>query len=205
MISRRTWWTCGAGCGPRAPETCLTIYNYNLTIYNYIAQDLVDMWGGLRSNNPKSDLINKPGSTDGCWIWRMHKAPINNNNNNNNKCCYYYYYKWHRQLLDLAHPQGESVIIIYIIINYYYYYYYKWHRRLPDLAHAQGAPAAAANNIDNDDKNKKKNTAVFLFLFLISRPPPRPIIIMIIITVVVVAVVVVVLVIMMKLCGTDGC
>ena len=28
------------------------------------AQDLVDMWGGLRSQNPKNDLINKPGSTD---------------------------------------------------------------------------------------------------------------------------------------------
>mmetsp|Transcript_55312 Transcript_55312/g.115704 ORF Transcript_55312/g.115704 Transcript_55312/m.115704 type:complete len:839 (-) Transcript_55312:278-2794(-) len=37
-------------------------------------QDLVDMWGGLRSQNPKGDLINKPGSTDGCWIWRMHKS-----------------------------------------------------------------------------------------------------------------------------------
>lgn len=37
-------------------------------------QDLIDMWGGLRSNDPKSDMINKPGSTDGCWIWRCHKS-----------------------------------------------------------------------------------------------------------------------------------
>jgi len=36
-------------------------------------QDLMDMWEGLRSQNPKNDMINKPGSTDGCWIWRNHK------------------------------------------------------------------------------------------------------------------------------------
>eukprot|EP00960_Hanusia_phi_P068880 766957-Hanusia_phi.AAC.4 len=27
----------------------------------------------MRSQNPKSDMINRPGSTDGCWIWRCHK------------------------------------------------------------------------------------------------------------------------------------
>jgi len=36
-------------------------------------QDYLDMWGSLRSQNAKADMINQPGSTDGCWIWRCHK------------------------------------------------------------------------------------------------------------------------------------
>lgn len=31
------------------------------------------MWNSLRSANAKNDMINVPGSTDGCWIWRCHK------------------------------------------------------------------------------------------------------------------------------------
>ena len=29
---------------------------------------------GFGWQNPKSDLINIPGSTDGCWVWRCHKS-----------------------------------------------------------------------------------------------------------------------------------
>ena len=36
-------------------------------------QDYLDMWNPLRSQNAKNDMINKPGSTEGCWIWRCHK------------------------------------------------------------------------------------------------------------------------------------
>lgn len=36
-------------------------------------QDYIDMWGALRSQNPKNDMINRPGQTDGCWVWRCHK------------------------------------------------------------------------------------------------------------------------------------
>mmetsp|Transcript_59783 Transcript_59783/g.140742 ORF Transcript_59783/g.140742 Transcript_59783/m.140742 type:complete len:838 (-) Transcript_59783:164-2677(-) len=36
-------------------------------------QDYLDMWNSLRSANAKNDMINVPGSTDGCWIWRCHK------------------------------------------------------------------------------------------------------------------------------------
>ncbi len=35
-------------------------------------QDYIDMWQDLRSMDPKNDIINRPGHTDGCWIWRMH-------------------------------------------------------------------------------------------------------------------------------------
>ena len=35
-------------------------------------QDYVDMWQSLRSMNPKNDIINRPGQTDGCWVWRFH-------------------------------------------------------------------------------------------------------------------------------------
>lgn len=35
-------------------------------------QDYVDMWQSLRSMNPKNDIINRPGQTDGCWVWRLH-------------------------------------------------------------------------------------------------------------------------------------
>jgi len=29
------------------------------------------MWEKLRSKNPKNDMINKPGTTDGCWVYRF--------------------------------------------------------------------------------------------------------------------------------------
>eukprot|EP00282_Hemiselmis_andersenii_P005405 CAMPEP_0114134328 /NCGR_PEP_ID=MMETSP0043_2-20121206/14095_1 /TAXON_ID=464988 /ORGANISM="Hemiselmis andersenii, Strain CCMP644" /LENGTH=864 /DNA_ID=CAMNT_0001227953 /DNA_START=33 /DNA_END=2623 /DNA_ORIENTATION=+ len=35
-------------------------------------QDYVDMWQKLRSPDPKQDMINRPGHTDGCWTWRCH-------------------------------------------------------------------------------------------------------------------------------------
>jgi 4-alpha-glucanotransferase len=35
-------------------------------------QDYIDMWQDLRSMDPKNDIINRPGHTDGCWVWRMH-------------------------------------------------------------------------------------------------------------------------------------
>jgi len=31
-------------------------------------QDYIDMFEGLRSQNAKADMINVPGSTDGCWV-----------------------------------------------------------------------------------------------------------------------------------------
>lgn len=31
-------------------------------------QDYIDMWEKLRSKNAKSDMINRPGSTDGVWV-----------------------------------------------------------------------------------------------------------------------------------------
>lgn len=34
-------------------------------------QDLLDMWGELRSRNPSEDAINRPGSQDGVWVYRM--------------------------------------------------------------------------------------------------------------------------------------
>ncbi|KAJ1471613.1 glycoside hydrolase [Baffinella frigidus] len=36
-------------------------------------QDYIDCWDALRSPDPKNDMINVPGSTEGCWIWRCHK------------------------------------------------------------------------------------------------------------------------------------
>eukprot|EP00281_Chroomonas_sp_CCMP1168_P027736 CAMPEP_0206247986 /NCGR_PEP_ID=MMETSP0047_2-20121206/20113_1 /ASSEMBLY_ACC=CAM_ASM_000192 /TAXON_ID=195065 /ORGANISM="Chroomonas mesostigmatica_cf, Strain CCMP1168" /LENGTH=778 /DNA_ID=CAMNT_0053673569 /DNA_START=380 /DNA_END=2716 /DNA_ORIENTATION=+ len=35
-------------------------------------QDYVDCWEKLRSKNPKNDMINRPGSTDGVWLYRCH-------------------------------------------------------------------------------------------------------------------------------------
>jgi len=35
-------------------------------------QDYVDMWESLRSQDAKNDIINRPGQTEGCWLWRMH-------------------------------------------------------------------------------------------------------------------------------------
>ena len=40
---------------------------------SFTIQDYLDMWENMRSQSPKSDMINRPGSTDGCWIWRCHK------------------------------------------------------------------------------------------------------------------------------------
>ena len=33
-------------------------------------QDYLDMWEPLRSMNAKNDIINRPGQTEGCWVWR---------------------------------------------------------------------------------------------------------------------------------------
>jgi len=30
------------------------------------------MWESLRSQNCKNDIINRPGQTEGCWVWRCH-------------------------------------------------------------------------------------------------------------------------------------
>jgi len=49
-------------------------------------QDLTDMWGDLRGNDPREDAINRPGETAGCWSWKMrmtlnqlnHRGDFNN-------------------------------------------------------------------------------------------------------------------------------
>ena len=40
---------------------------------NRETQDYIDMWENLRSLNPKNDIINRPGQTEGCWVWRCHQ------------------------------------------------------------------------------------------------------------------------------------
>jgi 4-alpha-glucanotransferase len=37
-----------------------------------LLQDYVDMFDSLRSLDPKNDIINRPGKTEGCWVWRCH-------------------------------------------------------------------------------------------------------------------------------------
>jgi len=36
-------------------------------------QDYIDMFEDMRSQNAKADMINVPGSTEGCWVYRCHK------------------------------------------------------------------------------------------------------------------------------------
>jgi len=36
-------------------------------------QDYIDMWNDLRSKNCKNDIINRPGQTENCWVWRCHQ------------------------------------------------------------------------------------------------------------------------------------
>lgn len=43
----------------------------NWLVTSHAAQDYIDMWEKLRSKNPKNDMINKPGTTDGCWVYRF--------------------------------------------------------------------------------------------------------------------------------------
>jgi 4-alpha-glucanotransferase len=40
-------------------------------------QDYIDMFENLRSKNAKADMINVPGSTEGCWIYRCHQRMEN--------------------------------------------------------------------------------------------------------------------------------
>jgi len=34
-------------------------------------QDFLDMWDELRSPDPLKDMINRPGTMDGNWVYRM--------------------------------------------------------------------------------------------------------------------------------------
>ena len=46
-------------------------------------QDYIDMFENLRSKNAKADMINVPGSTEGCWTYRCHQRMENLLNEDN--------------------------------------------------------------------------------------------------------------------------
>ncbi|KAA8498859.1 4-alpha-glucanotransferase DPE2 [Porphyridium purpureum] len=63
-----------------APETCTDVASQLVVASNFRSdamwaiipiQDLMDMWDELRSPDPRMDAINRPGTVEGCWAYRM--------------------------------------------------------------------------------------------------------------------------------------